>query len=260
MNEHLPPPPDFALLRRLDRLFPAYRAYFRAELLGFDRLPPGPALLVGNHNGGWVMPEAPLTVLGYHRATGFQDPLTILGHDTAFALPGLRRFTRACGGTPARPESALAALAAGRRVLVYPGGDHEVMRPSRDRDKVDFGGRAGFARVALRAGVPIVPVVCAGAHDVWWVVARGARIARWTRLDRSPLRLGVCPVAISFPWGLGPGFLPFLPFPARVRVEVGAALHLEGDPDDPRAVHAAARQVLRAMQAQLDRLVAPLRV
>ncbi|MEI8257902.1 MAG: glycerol acyltransferase, partial [Deltaproteobacteria bacterium] len=32
--------------------------YFRADFRGFDRIPRGAALLVGNHNGGLMIPEA----------------------------------------------------------------------------------------------------------------------------------------------------------------------------------------------------------
>jgi 1-acyl-sn-glycerol-3-phosphate acyltransferase len=249
----LPPPPDFRLLRRANRIYPAYRAYFRAQTRGFERLPPGAALLVGNHSGGFVMPEALLTVLPYHQATGFRDPLVILGHDLAF-LPGLGRLTRRFGGTPARQHSALAALRGGRRVLVYPGGDHEVMRPSRDRHRIDFGQRTGFVKLALAAGAPVVPIVCAGAHNIWYVLSRGDRMARWLGLDRSPLRLGVFPLAISFPWGLTSGLLPFLPWPSKITTEVLEPIYLQGDPQDPSALEEGYRRVTQAMQAGMDRL------
>lgn len=255
----LPPPPDFAFLRRIQPiLLPAYRRYFRASIEGWERLPEGPALLIGNHNGGFVMPEAPLTTLSYHEATGFQDPLCVLGHDLAFKIPGLRRFVRACGTIPARSGPAESALRAGRRVLVYPGGDHEVMRPSRDRDRIDFGGRTGFVRLALRTGVPLVPVVCAGGHDVWWCLARGGRIARGLGLDRSRFRIKAVPVALSIPWGVAPGFLPFLPFPARIKLEVLPPIELEGSAEDPAAVQRGYERATAAMQGALTRLAADL--
>jgi 1-acyl-sn-glycerol-3-phosphate acyltransferase len=261
VNAPLPslPIPDFELIRRLDRLWPAYRGYFRARVEGWERLPEGPALLAANHNGGFVMPEAPLAVHSFHRATGFQDPLVILGHDLAFRMPGVRDLVPRLGAVPARPENARAAFAAGRKVFVYPGGDHDVMRPSRERDLIAFGQRTGFVKVALEAGVPIVPVVAAGAHDVWHVVARGERLARWSGLADSRLRLKVFPIVVSFPWGLTSGFLPFLPFPARVLIEVGEPIQLSGSPEDPADLAREARKVVTSMQAIMDRLAAELR-
>ena len=37
-------------------------------------------------------------------------------------------------------------------MLVYPGGDYEVFRPSWESGQVDFGGRKGFIRLALKLG------------------------------------------------------------------------------------------------------------
>ena len=59
----------------------------------------------------------------------------------------------------------------GAILLVYPGGDREVFRTWRDRNRIDFGGRLGFVRLALRTGVPVVPagsgapVVKVGPHS-----------------------------------------------------------------------------------------------
>ena len=51
-----------------------------------------------------------------------------------------------------RPHNADKALDSGAALLVYPGGDYEVHRPSWERAKVDFGGRKGFIRLALEQG------------------------------------------------------------------------------------------------------------
>ena len=101
-------------------------------------------------------------------------------------------------------------------------------------------------------------MVCAGAHDVWWCLARGGRIARALRLDRSRLRIKAVPVALSIPWGIAPGFLPFLPFPARIKLEVLPPLELEGSPDDPAAIQRGYERATSAMQQALTRLAADL--
>ena len=49
-------------------------------------------------------------------------------------------------------------------------GDHEAFRPFRDRDRIDFAGRTGFIRLALRAQVPIVPAVSCGATSAFITV------------------------------------------------------------------------------------------
>ena len=50
-------------------------------------------------------------------------------------------------------------------MLVYPGGDYEVHRPTWDGHRVDFDGRKGFIRLALEHDVPIVPVVSIGGQE-----------------------------------------------------------------------------------------------
>ena len=52
-----------------------------------------------------------------------------------------------------------------RALLVYPGGDYEVFRPSWERHKVDFDGRMGYVKLAREAGVPIVPVASVGGQE-----------------------------------------------------------------------------------------------
>ena len=66
----------------------------------------------------------------------------------------------------------------GARVLVFPGGDLDALKPWSRRNEVVFGERAGFIRVALRARAPIVPVVSAGGHEGFRVLPGGAAIAR----------------------------------------------------------------------------------
>ena len=71
--------------------------------------------------------------------------------------PFLRRY----GTVAASHEHAEEALDAGAAVLVFPGGDWEVHRPSWERNKVDFAGRKGFIQLALDAGRADRP----GGHD-----------------------------------------------------------------------------------------------
>jgi 1-acyl-sn-glycerol-3-phosphate acyltransferase len=153
-------------------------------------------------------------------------------------------------------EHARQALEADAAVLVYPGGDWEVHRSTLERNKVDFGGRSGFVRLALDAGVPIVPVVSVGGQETALFLTRGDRIARALGLDRA-LRLKVLPISIALPWGLNVGdFLSHFPLPAKLTVEVLPPIDVRGefgeDPD-PREV---AAHIERLMQDTLDALAA----
>ena len=126
--------------------------------------------------------------------------------------------------------------AAGAALLVYPGGDHEVHRPSWERHKVDFDGRKGFVRLALEHDVPIVPGRRrSAARRPRCSSRRGERLARLLRLDRL-FRLKVLPISLALPWGLNVGdMLGHVPLPAKITIEVLPPIDLRdefgADPD-----------------------------
>jgi 1-acyl-sn-glycerol-3-phosphate acyltransferase len=250
---------DTALIDRLLPLGHAIRAYLRGEVMGIEHIPEGPALLVGNHNAGVTFLEPVLLGLAWHELKGGEDGFYYLAHDLLMDLPGVGRLLAKGGAMRAGYSSAEAAFAAGRKVAVWPGGNWEAFRPWRERHRVDFGGHRGFARLALRARVPIVPVLSLGGHEAYFVLARGARLARWTGI-RSRLRSESCPIFLALPWGLGVGPLPHLPLPVRTLVEVGPPICLaeypaEAAADDETVGRIAAR-VESTLQAMLDRRVA----
>ena len=154
-------------------------------------------------------------------------------------------------------ESALHAFAAGGCLLVYPGSDLDTYRPFRDRGKMVLGGRKGFLKLALRAGVPIVPVVSAGTHEQYIVLTRGDRLARllhahaWARTE-------VLPIVLAIPWGITLGFVPYLPLPAQTSISFGAPLrwpeHRPADADRPDVLDGCYREVEQQMQSMLDGL------
>ncbi|WP_249644738.1 1-acyl-sn-glycerol-3-phosphate acyltransferase [Nocardia sputi] len=196
------------------------RLYFRAEVRGLERIPEeGPMLLVANHSGGNVSPEVMVTTLAFVRRFGPQRPFFQLAHDMVMAYPVIGSLLRRFGTVNADAANAARALRDGAAVLVYPGGDWEVHRPTWEEDRIDFAGRTGFLRLAWDERVPIVPVVNIGAQQSQLVLTRGDRIARLLRLDRM-LRLKVFPISLALPWGLDVGDLAgHLPLPSKITVE-----------------------------------------
>jgi hypothetical protein len=96
---------------------------------------------------------------GRYFERGREQALLGLALDGVFTIPGLETLMRKLGHIRASHENAERLLRDGHSVLVYPGGAREACRPFTERNGIDFGGREGFVRLALRAAVPVVPVV-----------------------------------------------------------------------------------------------------
>ncbi len=245
---------DPGFVQRMQPVLDGVLRYFRAEVEGERNLPAHrPVLLVGNHSGGLYTPEVYVIMGWWLRHHGPERPLYLLAHDILFALPVFGRALRRVGGLPANWDNARAALGEGHPVLVMPGGDYEAFRPWRERARVDFGGRTGFVKLALRANVPIVPVVSHGSHDTTFVITRGERIARALKLNR--IRAKVMPLVLGLPWGVVPGFVPTIPIPARISVEILEPIEWPdldaAAADDPAVVASCYDEVVDRMQESL---------
>lgn len=252
---------DPEVVRRVGPLLEAVgRTYFRAEAEGLQHIPrSGPCLIVGNHNGGPIMPDVWVMLGTWTRLMGPERAAYALVHDAALAVPLLRNLLVKLGGLRATPENAERALARGAPVVVYPGGELDCLRSFRHRHRVDLHGRTGFIRIALRTGVPIVPFVNAGGHEVYVVLHSSRRLARWSGLEWLT-RVKTVPFTLGLPWGFWvTGFLPYVPLPAKFVYRVGPPLRFACDPaaaDDEDYVRAVYRRVTDVMQAMLDDLAA----
>ena len=207
------------------RGFDLLARYHRLEVRGLERVPEGPAVLVGNHNGG-LNPVDGLFLVHYYRQLGYHEPVYILAHDILFKHPKMASVLRSVGIVPAKRSTAHKVLEQGHKLLVFPGGDIENMRPYRERRRVNLAGRQGFGRLAMDHRVPIVPIVSAGSHETLSVLRQGRRLAEALRLPKWA-RVHSLPLMLAFPWGLlmGPTCaLPYLPLPAKVTVQIGEAI------------------------------------
>ena len=211
--------PDY-IRETLPGLWMLASLYFRADVRGLQNIPEeGPVLLVGNHSGGNLTPDTHVFTLAFSTYFGVERRFHQLAHNLVLSMPGLASL-RKYGTVAATPENAAKALDVGAALLVYPGGDYEVHRPSWESARVDFGGRKGFIRLAKQRKVPLVPVVAIGGQETALFLSRGERLAKLFGLDRM-FRLKVLPISLALPWGLNVGdMLGHIPLPAKITIQV----------------------------------------
>jgi 1-acyl-sn-glycerol-3-phosphate acyltransferase len=275
---------DPRFIERLLRIVgPPVRRWFRPEVRGLDGVGAGPCLLIANHNiaAPW---EIFILLEAWVSARGTTQPAFGLAHRFGFRLPGVRGLLQGIGAIPATHEAAHEALTAGAALIVFPGGNGEAARPFARRDECDLGGHKGWARIALAAGVPVVPVSIVGSHAVNPVLASSDLLA-WLTLVRPLFRVRTVPITLtqvlagcgalalgtallSPAAGAALGGMAFFSLPAvffpllpsKIAVQIGA-------PIDPRealppgltgeaAVDALHALMVERLQAGMDALVA----
>ena len=251
--------PDF-IRERLPLMWLLASLWYRGEVRGLGNIPDsGPVLLVGNHSGGNMSPDTLVFTLAFSTYFGVERPFYQLAHNLVLAMPVLG-WLRKFGTVAASPANARRALESGAALLVYPGGDREVHRPSWERNRIDFDGRKGFIRLALEQNVPIVPVVSIGGQETALFLGRGEWLARRLALDRI-FRLKVLPISLAVPWGVNVGdMLGHVPLPAKITIETLPPIDLRGELGPDPDLDEVYEHITKLMQQTLDALAAERRL
>lgn len=206
---------------------------FQASMVGEDHVPKeGAALLVGNHTIFGI----DSVVLGALVQRRIGRTMRWLGEKNIWRIPGLRDLVDAAGGIPGEPEGATELLEEGELVGVYPGGVDDSFKLAREAYVLKWGTRAGFARVAMRAKAPIVPVAATGIDELFTVVGRESTLGR--------LVLGSERYDLPIVMSLLPKKIPLV-YHALDPIDTS------GDPDDPDAVERVRLATWEAMESVL---------
>ncbi len=246
-------------LRWARKLFGAGK-YFPLEVHGWENVPSRTTMLVSNHSGGTTIPDVWGFLVAWYDRFGTKRPVHPLAHDIIMSTPATGRFFERRGVLRAHSDVALAALGEHQHdILVMPGGDGDTWRPYSARYEVRFGNRVGYVRTALRAGVPIVPMANAGAHETLYVLTDGRAIARALGLPKIA-RAEVFPIHLSLPWGLTFGPWPHIPVPARLRyrIDVPIVAPRTFAPDEP-IPDGLVREIDAEVRCSIQRLLHQLR-
>ena len=248
----MPAPPlpalDRGLIDRARRLLAPWRALTRPRFFGLEHVPTeGPVLLVGNHTLYGVF-DVPLMWDALIAERG--RLLRGMGDHVHFRLPGWSRLAAQMGVVDGTRENASALLEAGEAILVFPGGAREVFKARRDRYRLLWGRRTGFARLALRHRAPIVPFAALGVEHGFDVVLDKDDVAR-TAVGRIMTTLGMREDLVP-PLARGWRGLP-VPRPERLYFKFGAPILSDDDETDESA-----RALQQKVRAEVEQLLAAL--
>ena len=132
----------------------------RVRVAGAERIPPGTCLFVANHTSSADAPAVvgaiPRRIAILLKKSLFNYPIVGQAFHLAHFIP-VERSKR--DSAIESVEKAIEAMRAGQSFLIYPEGTR-----SADGRLQDF--KKGAVVMAIKAGVPIVPIVCSGAHRV----------------------------------------------------------------------------------------------
>ena len=132
----------------------------RVRVVGTDRIPAGTCLFVANHTSS---ADAPAVVGAIPRRIAILLKKSLFGYPIAgqaFHLAHFIPVDRAKHDSAiASIEKAIEAMRSGQSFLIYPEGTR-----SPDGRLQEF--KKGAVVMAIKAGVPIVPIACSGAHRV----------------------------------------------------------------------------------------------
>jgi 1-acyl-sn-glycerol-3-phosphate acyltransferase len=202
---------------------PMYRYWFRAEWDGLEKIPTeGGALLVANHAGA-VPSDAPAIMHGVE--TELERPVYGLADEFFKATPVLGTLWSRAGGVVAHPDNAYRLLREQQQlVLVFPEGSKGPSKTYNERYRLRRFGRGGFVELAMRAGVPIVPIAVVGAEESMPILFKVPSIAR---------ALGAPYFPVTANMAFGPvGAL--VPFPAKFKLRVLDPVSFDVEPDQAR--------------------------
>ena len=232
-----------AMLRKL--YGPVYRNWFRAEWQGLENIPRhGGALLIANHAGA-IPADAPVIMHGIEEELG--RPVYGMADYFFRSLPLLGTAWARGGGVPAHPDNAYRLLKDQQQLaLVFPEGTKGTGKAYSERYRLRRFGRGGFVEIAMRAGVPVVPITVVGSEEVMPIVAKSPRLASLIGVPYAPITANMLL--------LGPlGLIGY--FPAKLKLRVLDPILFDVPPDQPRyprsRVFEEAEAIRQRMQASL---------
>jgi len=203
---------------------PIYSKWFRTQWEGLERIPAeGGALLVANHAGA-IPSDAPVIMHGIEKELG--RPVYGLADYFFRTVPVVGTLWARSGGVSARPANAYRLLKEQQQLaLVFPEGTKGTSKSFTDRYQLRRFGRGGFVEIAMRAGVPVIPISVVGSEEAMPVVLRLPTLAKALGVPYFPITANLL--------ALGP-LGAVMPFPAKFKLRVLPPVYFDVPADQDR--------------------------
>jgi 1-acyl-sn-glycerol-3-phosphate acyltransferase len=189
---------------------PMYRHWFRVEWEGLEKIPmSGGALLIANHAGA-IPSDAPAIMHGIEEELG--RPVYGMADYFFRTIPVVGTMWSRAGGVAAHPDNAYRLLHEQQQLaLVFPEGTKGPSKSYADRYRLRRFGRGGFVEIAMRSGVPVIPIAVVGAEESMPILFRLNGLAKALKVPYFPVTANT----LVF----GPlGALTY--FPAKIKIRV----------------------------------------
>ena len=164
------------------------RLWFKPSFFGLERLPGKPALFVGNHSL-LAVDAFVFHILMHNDYRRFLRPL---GDKTLFANRQYADAVIELGAALGHAEVVAALMAAGRDLLLYPGGTYEAVKLPEQRYELMWKNRYGFIRLAAKMGYTIVPFAAVGPDEYFDQHLTGPEV-QGAQLTQLLIQLGILP-------------------------------------------------------------------
>ena len=203
---------------------PIYSKWFRVEWDGLEKIPTeGGALLVANHAGA-IPSDAPVIMHGIEKE--LERPVYGLADYFFRTVPVVGTLWARSGGVSARPANAYRLLKEQHQLaLVFPEGTKGPSKSYTDRYQLRRFGRGGFVEIAMRAGVPVIPIAVVGSEEAMPVLFRLPTLAKALGVPYFPITANLLTMG---PLGI------VMPFPAKMKLHVLDPVTFDVPPDQER--------------------------
>jgi 1-acyl-sn-glycerol-3-phosphate acyltransferase len=224
---------------------PLYSKWFRAEWEGLEKIPhEGGALLVANHAGA-IPSDAPVIMHGIEKE--LERPVYGLADYFFRTVPVVGTLWARSGGVSARPANAYRLLKEQQQLaLVFPEGTKGPSKSYTDRYHLRRFGRGGFVEIAMRAGVPVIPIAVVGSEEAMPVVMRLPTLAKAIGVPYFPITANLLTMG---PLGA------ILPFPAKFKLRVLDPIHFDVPADQDRYSKSRVMEEAERIRTQLQESV-----